>query len=304
MPKRSVPTLETAQQQLINDLIPTARSHRLSWSGGETQLLEAGEGLPLLFIHGGLSQATEWLPLWPQLQVDFKLLAIDRPGHGLATPYDFRGVDTLALADQFLAEMVALLGLKQPVLVANSMGARWALEYAVRRPNQVGRLILVGAPAGISPRLPNMMLALRWPLTRPLMRLMFRHANANSIRQFAAQLLVAHPEKIPESFLLAKAAGQRRHHTSLLTFAQRIMAYRTIHPAMLLAEKWSQIHTPTDFIWGEADAFHGPAEGKALLAQIPAATSWQLIPGAGHLPWMDAPAAVARAIRAATGSRS
>ncbi|MCB0012378.1 MAG: hypothetical protein KDE34_10770, partial [Anaerolineales bacterium] len=72
MPKRPVPTLETAQQQLINDLIPTARSHRLAWSGGETQLLEAGEGLPLLFIHGGLSQATEWLPLWPQLQADFK----------------------------------------------------------------------------------------------------------------------------------------------------------------------------------------------------------------------------------------
>ena len=68
MPRKPVPELARAQQQLINDLIPTARSRRLTWSGGETQVIEAGEGPPLLFIHGGLSQATEWLPLWPQLQ--------------------------------------------------------------------------------------------------------------------------------------------------------------------------------------------------------------------------------------------
>jgi pimeloyl-ACP methyl ester carboxylesterase len=292
----SVPELERAQRSLLDSLIPEATVRRIAWSQGETQVIEAGNGPPLFFVHGGFGQATEWIPLWPHLVRHHRLIAVDRPGHGLADPYDYRGVDTLELGVTFLVGILDALGLEQTTLVGNSMGGRWGLELALRRPDRLARLILVGAPAGSRRRVPLPLLALRWPVTRPLMRRVFRRSDPNGVRRFFGQVLVTHPERLPEEFVVAKAAGQRRNHSSMLSFATRVMTYWSIHPDLRMTGRWREVQVPVHFLWGDADAFDSPETGRAAASEIPAGARITTIPGAGHLPWLDEPEAVASAI--------
>lgn len=298
------PDLQTAQRDLLDELIPEATTQRVPWSQGETQVIEAGTGPPLLFVHGGFSQATEWLPLWPRLARRYRLLAVDRPGHGLADPYDYENVDTRDLAERFMTEVLDSLGLERVPIVGNSMGGRWALELALRRPRRVDRLVLVGAPAGSKAQIPRILLALRWPGARTIMKWMFRRSDAGSVRDFFSRVLVVHAERLSERFLVAIAAGQRRNYASMLSFAKRVMTYRSINPDLLMTGEWKRLQVPVHFIWGDADAFDAPSTGEAAVPQVPAGAEITVIPGAGHLPWLDEPEAVARTIEEAIGPDS
>jgi pimeloyl-ACP methyl ester carboxylesterase len=46
------------------------------------------------------------------------------------------------------------------------------------------------------------------------------------------------------------------------------------------------IRTPTFFLWGENDPFGGPDTAHAVVARIPGA-ELEMLPGAGHAPWLD-----------------
>ena len=79
-----------------------ARVRRIRWSQGETQVIELGSGSPLLYVHGGLGGAYEVVPILAALAESHRVLAVDRPGHGLADPFDYRGVDLLDHGRTFL----------------------------------------------------------------------------------------------------------------------------------------------------------------------------------------------------------
>lgn len=304
MKSTPIPDLRSAQRALLDALIPEATTRQVTWSQGETQVIEAGEGLPLLFVHGGFSQATEWMPLWPLLMHRYRLLAVDRPGHGLADPYDYRGVDTRDLAEQFMVDILDRLELAQVPIVGNSMGGRWALELALRQPARVTKVLLVGAPAGSKAQIPRILFALRWPGVRTLMKRQFRHSDAENVRDFFGRILVTHPERLSKKFLVAIASGQRRNYDSIISFAKQVITYRSINPDLLMTSEWKRLRVPVHFIWGDADAFDAPSTGQAAIPAIPAEADLTIIPGAGHLPWLDEPEAVTRTIEEAIGTGS
>jgi len=72
--------LAEAQATLLARLAPDSRISRIRWSQGETQLLELGDGPPLLLVHGGADGAFEWVPILPALARNRRVLAVDRPG--------------------------------------------------------------------------------------------------------------------------------------------------------------------------------------------------------------------------------
>ncbi len=94
--------LERTQAALLARFAPGTRVRRLRWSEGETQVFELGRGSPLLYVHGGLGGAYELVPILASLAKNHRVLAVDRPGHGLATPFDYRSVDLLDHGRTFL----------------------------------------------------------------------------------------------------------------------------------------------------------------------------------------------------------
>src|SRR2546428_3005324 len=82
--------LREARKRLLPRLVPGARTRRLKWSMGSTVMIEVGEGLPLVLLHGGLGETRGWVPILALLVHRLHLHAPDRPWHGLSAPCSLR----------------------------------------------------------------------------------------------------------------------------------------------------------------------------------------------------------------------
>jgi pimeloyl-ACP methyl ester carboxylesterase len=290
-------SLEALQGAYLDRKVPGHRITRVTWSGGSTQVIEAGDGPPILFIHGGLGEAFQWAPLLPILARKYRVLAVDRPGHGLADPFDYRGVDLFAFGARFIREVLDVLELPALPIVGNSMGGLWSVACAITYPGRVSRLMLVGSPAGVQRSVPFMLRLGTLPLLRAAVKAGMSRPTREGVRNFW-KLLVAHPECLEDDFLELSAASQRRNHVSWLSMVNRALDIRGMKPYMLLHNRWNGIRVPTTLVWGELDAWSPPETGDAIAA---AHSGIQMIrvAGAGHAPWFDDAAGVARAIESA-----
>jgi pimeloyl-ACP methyl ester carboxylesterase len=300
-------SLERLQAALIARYAPGTRRSSIRWSGGETQVLELGEGPPLLLVHGGLGAATDWLPIFPALAQNHRVLAPDRPGHGLASPMDYAGVDVLDHATTFLRDVMESLGVDRAPIVANSMGGRWAIELALREPQRVERLILVGAPAGTRRSLPVDMAMISWPLVGRIVRWFLGRSTPASARRFYRRTLVRHPERLDDLICEEGAIAWRRNVRSHLSLLDAFVTPTGMRPALMIDDRWEgwrRLAVPVTFIWGEQDVFGSPEIADRIAPLVPAGATVVRVPDAGHLPWLDDPLSVARVIAAAFALRN
>jgi pimeloyl-ACP methyl ester carboxylesterase len=286
--------LEKAQALLLARFAPEARVRRIRWSKGETQVFELGSESPLLYVHGGLSGAFEVAPILRALAMNHRVLAVDRPGHGLADPFNYRGVDLFAHGRTFLRDVVDELELPTVDVVANSLGAFLSVAFALDAPSRVSRLALVGAPFGVARRPPLVMLPLGLPLIGPrLGRHFFSTATRDGMRKFWGQVIVKHPERVDDALLDVDVANERRNVESMLSLIACIADWRRLgyRRELILGERWRALTMPTLLLWPEHDAFGSPKEGDALVAANPNLRLVR-VPGAGHNAWFDDPETV------------
>jgi 2-succinyl-6-hydroxy-2,4-cyclohexadiene-1-carboxylate synthase len=110
----------------------------------------AGEGQPLVLLHGFSGSAQSWARLLPALSVSYRVIAPDLMGHGADNVhypperYSMAHVvaDVLALCDA--------LELERPHLLGYSMGGRVALACAISAPNRFRSLVLESASPGLA----------------------------------------------------------------------------------------------------------------------------------------------------------
>jgi 2-hydroxy-6-oxonona-2,4-dienedioate hydrolase len=286
--------LEKTQAALLARFAPDTRVRRVRWSQGETQLFELGSGAPLLYVHGGLGGAYEIVPILSALAQNHRVLAVDRPGHGLADSFDYRGVDLLDHARTFLRDILDALELSTVDVVANSMGGLWSVAFAIDAPSRVSRLALVGAPVGFKRQVPWQLLPLGLPIIgQRLGKYAFSNATRDGSRKFWGQVLVKHPEKLDDLLLDVDVAHTRRNVESMLGLVRCIASARRLgyRRELVLGERWRALMTPTLLIWPEGDAFGSPEEGEALAAKNPN-LRFVRVAGAGHNAWIDDPESV------------
>lgn len=283
--------LERAQAALLARYAPETQIRRIRCAQGETQVIELGTGAPLLYVHGGLSTASDIAPILRALATDHRVLAVDRPGHGLADPFDYRGIDLLDHGRTFLRDVVDALELPTVDVVANSLGALLSVAFALDAPSRVSRLALVGAPFGVTRRPPLMMLPFGLPLIgHRLGRHVFSTATREGSRKFWGQVLVKHAERLDDLVLDVDVANTRRNVESWLSLIGCIADWRRLgyRRELILGERWRALTTPTLLVWPEHDAWGSPEEGEALVATNPNLRLVR-VPGAGHNAWIDDP---------------
>ena len=110
---------------------------------------QAGDGSPLVLLHGFTGAAAGWAPVIESLGAGFRTIAIDIVGHGAS---DAPGaVDRYAMrrcVDDLVAA-VRSLGHERAHWLGYSMGGRTALQVGVHRPDAVSSLVLEGATPGL-----------------------------------------------------------------------------------------------------------------------------------------------------------
>jgi pimeloyl-ACP methyl ester carboxylesterase len=101
-----------------------------------------GEGPPVVLVHGYGVSSRYMLPLARILASGCSVFAPDLPGHGRSGPPAAPlGIGSLADA---LGGWLDVAGLERPAFVANSMGCQIVTDLAVRLPERVGPMVLVG----------------------------------------------------------------------------------------------------------------------------------------------------------------
>src|SRR2546423_4512162 len=92
----------------------------------------AGDGEPVVLIHGVGSQWQVWQPLLPALEREREVIAVDLPGFGESASLPIGVVpNATALAD-VVAAFMDELGIDRPLIGGNSLGGWIALELAKR----------------------------------------------------------------------------------------------------------------------------------------------------------------------------
>jgi pimeloyl-ACP methyl ester carboxylesterase len=252
------------------------------------RVIESGEGPPVLMVHGGGGFVSLWASLLPVLG-GRRLIAVDRPGHGLSDPFDYRGVDQRRHALDFLTSVMTALELRGVPLIGNSMGGLWALWLAVDRPDLVSRLALLGWPALLldtSAPLPMRMLAIPgigvWMMSaeKP------SRAQARTIfgRMGHGEVLDQLPEELFDCFAAGESmTGYQRAYQSLLNGSLRLRGGRP--GSGISRDELRAVRQPVLMIVGRKDPFTRPA----ITARAPAsfAHASLVITEGGHLPWLD-----------------
>src|SRR5690349_3092299 len=113
--------------------------------GSRIQVLQGGEGDPLLYLHSGGGE-TFWLPFHEGLAKNFSVIAPVHPGFDQSEGIN-RIQDIEDLAFHYL-ELLDVMKLDKVNIVGTSLGGWIAAEVAVRWPERIKKLILVDA-AGI-----------------------------------------------------------------------------------------------------------------------------------------------------------
>jgi len=116
-------------------------------NGIKTNYLEAGQGDPVVLIHGsgpGVTAYANWRLVMPALAERFRVLAPDMVGFGFSErPAGIRyGVQTWA--DQVVG-LMDTLEISRAHLVGNSFGGAIALRIATQHPDRAGKLVLMGS---------------------------------------------------------------------------------------------------------------------------------------------------------------
>ena len=282
--------LAKAQDELLSKTAPQTVASKLAWSGGRTQLLELGDGPPLLLVHGGLGDAFAWAPILEPLSRTHRVMAIDLPGHGLADPFDYRDVDLLDLARRFLTDVMDAIGLESVAIVAHSVGSLWSVVFALANPGRVSRLVLLGAPAGVQrPNVPIQLRLLGLPVVGQFLgRKLMSNPTHEGSRQFWGDVLVKHPERVDDALLDADVASARRNLDSHLSLVKRLANAGGLRRELILGDKWKGLGVPTDLVWGDDDKFLSPSAATQLVDANPNVRLHR-IPDAGHVLWVDQP---------------
>lgn len=284
--------LEAAQAELIARLAPGTNVQRVRWSAGETQVFELGHGPPIVLVHGGGDGAYEWVPFMPLLAQRHRVLAVDRPGHGLADPFNYEGVDLAAHATAFLGGLLDALGLDAVDLLSNSIGGWWCAVFALDQPHRVQRLMIAGHPPGVTRAAPLPLRIIGLPLVgKPLGRMLLGNPSREGNRKFWGQVLVAHPERLTDELLDVDVEHMRRNRDSALSLVRRVVGPLGVRRELLLGERWLELRVPTLFMYGDRDAFMSRGVNAAwqAIAQSNPNVRVIRIPRAGHLPWLDEP---------------
>jgi pimeloyl-ACP methyl ester carboxylesterase len=125
--------------------------------GGESHLLERGDGPPLLLLHGANLAAEVWSYQLRDLAGAHRVIALDLRGHGRSRA-GAEDVTISAMAGD-VAEVLAGLDLERTVLAGHSMGGMVCLRLARRHPelfgSRIGALALVATSGGLGVSVPS-----------------------------------------------------------------------------------------------------------------------------------------------------
>jgi pimeloyl-ACP methyl ester carboxylesterase len=260
----------------------------VSLPGGPVNVIERGEGPPLVLVHGHSGRWANWLANIPSLSRDHRVIALDLPGFGHSPmPRESISIENYG---RTLDALMDRLDITAAPVVGNSMGGFAAAELAIKFPPRVERLVLVSA-AGLATKYLGLSTEFfrrrsYAALTRAInLYAGIPEARAETLvrrprlRRQVLEIVVRHPERLsgPMAFELMRGTGK----PAAMDATDAIMNYD-------YGDRVSEIACPTLIVWGRndrvvpvssADEYHRLIDGSRL----------EVLDDTGHMSMLERP---------------
>ncbi|MGO8680403.1 MAG: alpha/beta fold hydrolase [Limisphaerales bacterium] len=240
-----------------------------------------GQGPPLVILHGLFGSLDNWHTVSNQLAGHFQVLVLDQRNHGRS--FHSPDMDYPLMASD-LARVLDSRGLGRASVLGHSMGGKTAMEFALRWPARVDRLVVVDvAPRAYPPR--------HQPILDALLSLDLRACG--SFRELETALAPAVPDKATRQFLLkgAERDAQGRFQWRMNVRGIADNYERLCQPV----GPDRQCSRPALFIRGERSDALLPEDFDPILRLFPQAR-FRPVAGAGHWVHADAPGPFVRSV--------
>ena len=232
-----------------------------------------GRGRPVILLHGWLGSWGLWQETMAFLGKNYRTYAMDFWGFGESgtkrNTYDVQ--DFVSLVDQFMEQ----LGIIRAPLVGHSMGGTVSLSVAIRQPERVSKVVVVGSPIiGSS--------------LAPLLKLAGYRLNAfalfNMMGPFRAFMKYYYSRQICRDPRFPEMMDHDLSKTTLESFLRSIASLRRTD----LRPNLGQIKVPVLGMYGDKDKVVDPKEWQPLQAGVPQAQIVRF-DNAGHFPMLEEP---------------
>ncbi len=258
--------------------------------------IDAGAGPVVVLVHGQPGAGADWVALANLLSGDHRVLAPDRPGWGS----DARGAMGIAANAVVLEELLDDAGAGSPVtVVGHSLGGGVALELALKHPERVGALVLVGS-VGVGESLSGFDRLLAVPLLgNGILR-----AGVATLRRAliaATHLSERHPGARVANMVSVLPTVQAAIGTDGRPIVGRSRQSFLVEQRALLAEtpelerSLCRIAVPTAVVTGASDHVVPVSAARSLAGRVPGAEL--VVIAGGHLLPFDQPEKIAEVVR-------
>ncbi|OGN91869.1 MAG: hypothetical protein A2Z70_03700 [Chloroflexi bacterium RBG_13_48_17] len=251
-------------------------------------VLAVGNGMPVVLIHGFMGMTYDWRFNIQELGKHFSVYALDLPGFGYSDKplnYDYSSNGYA----EFIASFLDAHRIERAVLVGNSMGGQIALMSCLKYPERVAGLVLIdsgGYPQSVEflpfkllrlPAIGEISMAL---LNRTVIKIML-------IKGIYFDGSFATDGVINDYHRVYGTANARKTPPIIMRNIMKDEAY--------IASCLNDIKCPTLIIWGAEDRVISPSRAEMFHRDIRSA-SLLMVPEAGHMPQVDKPDVVNKAI--------
>lgn len=244
-------------------------TRQVALDGGVLYYNQAGQGAPVLLLHGLFAQKEQWNTLLCLMAAaGYLAIAPDLPGYGKST--DFPLADyKLDHQIERLRQFMEILGISRFDIAGSSMGGAIAALYVEHYPLQIRTLAFIGSPLG----------AIAWG--NAVKNAIYQGINPFipiTVPQFDLEmsLLFVKPPAIPDTVkaaLVQDYSERNRHY-------QQVWDIVNLYDTLL--DRRLRIRIPTLILWGDKDQIFAVDGADRLQFRIPRSKQVRL-PNAGHL---------------------
>lgn len=258
-------------------------------SSGRVHMLEAGDGPPVVLLHGSSTSSLLLLPLLERLQGVWGI-AVDRPGFGLSDPADVPRERFRQAAVDWLDGVLDALGLDAAALAGGSMGGTWALWYALARPERVRRLVLLGAaPLLPGTRVPSLLRVMATPMLGEFLQRVMKPSHKMVVKMMASMgekdTIVNFPAQIEA--LVGAGRDPVFAQVNLAELKAAISPFGFRRALRVQPDEVRNVAAPTLLVWGDHEPVGSVKVAESTQDLMPNARL-EVLP-AGHAPWLGNP---------------
>ena len=257
----------------------------LDLHGDRVAYQDAGEGDPLLLIHGMAGSSRTFRAVLPRLSTRHRVLAPDLIGHGRSAKP--RGDYSLGAFAVWLRDLLDELGIHRVTLVGHSLGGGVAMQFVHQHPDYCERLVLIGS-GGLGPELGwtlRLMSAPGAEVVLPFIAPAPAITVGNRVQTYLAALGLR-SARADESWSAYSSLADTETREAFLRTLRAVVDYRG-----QAVSAFNKLHVasglPALLIWGDQDRIIPPSHGRDAHAAV-AGSRLEILPGVGHYPHIEA----------------